>query len=222
MKRTVHEAPLVAGRLSVRQVMNALSELRPVFHSEADLQHSFDRILWETDSAIHTRLEARQGDHREYLDLLVIGPDGQTAIEFKDWTRSWLGDAGKGAERYSLRNHSATDLARRNFVFDIERLERFTAGPTANGLAVMLTNEPSLWTPPRSQRSTRDSQFRLHEGQVLSGTLLWGGGEYAANTRHLGGEYPLRWCDYSDLPGAGGKFRYLVVETKPRELGLLR
>lgn len=107
-------------------------------------------------------------------------------------------------------------------MFDIERLERFAAGPAANGLAVILTNEPSLWTPPRSQRSTRDGDFRLHEGQVLSGTLLWGNGDYPANTRHLSGEYPLRWCDYSDLPGVGGKFRYLVVRTTQMELGLPR
>ncbi len=200
--------------------MKALSELRPVFHSEADLQHSFARTLWETDTAIHTRLETRQGDHREYLDLLATSPHAQTAIEFKYWTRNWVGTAGQGAESYSLRNHSATDLARRNFVFDIERLERFAVGAGANGLAVLLTNEPSLWTPPRTQRSTRDGEFRLHEGRVLSGTLLWGNGDYPANTRHLDGEYPLRWCDYSELPGAGGKFRYLVVETNPTKPGL--
>lgn len=119
MEATTQEAPLIAGRLSVHQVMQALSLPRPAFHSEADLQHSFARILWETDSAIHTRLEVRRGDHREYLDLLAIGPQVQTAIEFKYWTRSWAGSVGEDAERYSLRNHSATDLARRNFVFDI-------------------------------------------------------------------------------------------------------
>ena len=215
MPRTVEQAPLVAGRLCIGQVMKALSESRPVFHSEADLQHAFARVLWETDSIIRTRLEARQGDQREYLDLLAIGPQIQTAIEFKYWTRNWVGTAGTDAEEFALRNHSATDLARRNFVFDIARLERFAARPAANGLAIILTNEPSLWSPPRSQGSTRDRDFRLHEGEVLAGTLLWGNGDYPANTRHLTGEYPLHWCDYSDLPGAAGKFRYLVVETSP-------
>lgn len=221
MTGTDEDVALVAGRLSVHQVMRALSGLRPVFHSEADLQHAFGRMLWEVDSAIHTRLEARQGENREYLDLLAIGPEAQTAIEFKYWTRDWVGTVGPGEEEYSLRNHSATDLARRNFVFDIERLERFAARPATNGLAVMLTNEPSLWSPPRSQRPTRDRDFRLHENRVLSGTLLWGDGDYPLNTRRLSREYPLRWRDYSDLPGAGGKFRYLAVEIRHEEIGLL-
>ncbi len=69
------QTPLIAGRLCIHQVMMRLSELRPVFHSEADLQQSFARVLWETDPTIHTRLEARQLDKREYLDLLAIGPE---------------------------------------------------------------------------------------------------------------------------------------------------
>lgn len=165
------------------------------------------------DPAIHVRLEARQLDKREYLDLLAIGPRAHTAIEFKYWTRRWSGTVGDLAEKYELRNHSVTDLARRNFVFDIARLERFTDCAATNGIAVILTNEASLWSPPRTLRATRDREFRLHEGRTLAGTLQWGEGDYPANSRHLTGEYVLSWADYSNLPGTGGVFRYLVVET---------
>ncbi|MGB3860193.1 MAG: hypothetical protein WA912_13175 [Ornithinimicrobium sp.] len=171
------ESPLIAGRVPVRGLLRKLSLERPVFHSEADFQHSFARALWEVDPTIQTRLEARQGDAREYLDLLAIGPTKQTAIEFKYWTQRWGGTAGEPPEEYLLKNHAATDLARRNFVFDIARLERFANRPEMSGLAVVVTNDASLWSPPRSQRPTRDVAFRIHEGRILKGTLLWGGGD---------------------------------------------
>ncbi|MFC4035890.1 hypothetical protein ACFO3J_31135 [Streptomyces polygonati] len=67
--------------------MAQLRQDRPVFHSEADLQHSFARVLWELAPKIQSRLEVRQNapDARgaEYLDLLCVGPSACTAIEFK-------------------------------------------------------------------------------------------------------------------------------------------
>lgn len=207
-------SPLIAGRVPVRRLMHSLSLERPVFHSEADFQHSFARTLWELDPEIKTRLEVRQGETREYLDLLAIGPSRHTAIEFKFWSQRWSGTVGEPPERYQLKNHAATDLARRNFVFDLARLERFSAVPEMSGLAVMVTNDASLWSPPRTQQSTRDAAFRVHEGRVLEGTLLWGGGDYPANTRHLAGSYQLTWSDYSELTGPRGRFRSLVVETQ--------
>ncbi|MGJ7442924.1 hypothetical protein [Aquipuribacter sp. MA13-6] len=206
--------PLVAGRLPVLAILERLATGRPVFHSEADFQHAFARACWQTDTSIDVRLEVRQPDGREYLDMLAIGPEGRTAVEFKYWTRRWAGTAGDPPERFELKSHAATDLARRNFVFDIERLERFVAGPKANGLAVLLTNDPSLWSSPRVAKDTRDQAFRIHDGRALAGTLLWGGGDYAANTRELAGHYDLLWRDYS-RPGDGScLFRYLIVETR--------
>lgn len=208
------DSPLIAGRVPVGELMRSLGRERPVFHSEADFQHSFARALGEIDSTIQTRLEAQQGDAREYLDLLAIGPTRQTAIEFKYWTQHWSGTAGGPAEEYHLKNHAATDLARRNFVFDIARLERFASRPEISGLAIVVTNDASLWSPPRSQRRTRDVDFRIHEGRILKGKLLWGGGDYPANTRDLSGEYKLRWSDYSVLTGSKGRFRSLAVDIQ--------
>lgn len=205
--------PLVAGRVPVHALMEQLARERPVFHSEADFQHSFARTLWETDRTIESRLEVRQPGTREYLDLLSFGPHRRTAIEFKYWTRRWSGPAGDPPEEFDLKAHAATDLARRNFVFDIERLERFSVGSEGNGIAVVLTNDPSLWSPPSHRRITRDDAFRIHEGRTLTGTLLWGGGDFPVNTRHLTGRYELRWKDYSLLSGQNAQFRYLVVET---------
>ncbi|MEW2080759.1 hypothetical protein [Streptomyces sp. NPDC005283] len=206
----------VAGRISLGDVFAELGRRRPVFHSEADLQHSFARALWELTPDVHSRLEVPQRllSKTEYLDLLCIGRSTRTAIEFKYFTRKWKGTVGIPAEDYALKGHAATDLARLHFVRDIARLERFCRHSDQNGLAIMLTNDASLWTPPGPGRGrTRDQDFRIHQGRELAGTLLWAEGAYEPNTYTLRGAYPLGWEPYSELDGVGGEFRYLAVSV---------
>ena len=108
------------------------------------------------------------------------------------------------------------DLARRDFVFDIARLEVFCATvPNTNGFAILLTNDAALWSLPASSSVTRDREFRLHEGRTLSGTLQWADGTYPENARTLLGTYPIEWQLYSQLAGPGGDFRWLIVEVAP-------
>lgn len=87
---------VIAERALLNDVMAKLCHLRPVFHSEADLQHSFARVLWELASDVDSRLEVPQrvAGKTEYLDLLCLGPESRTAIEFKYFTRSWTGTIG--------------------------------------------------------------------------------------------------------------------------------
>ncbi|WP_405673548.1 hypothetical protein OG848_30010 [Streptomyces canus] len=208
----------VAGRITLGDVIAHLGRHRPVFHSEADLQHSFARALWELSPDVHSRLEVPQkaGGSAEHLDLLCIGPSTRTAIEFKYFTRRWTGTVGAPAEDYALKGHAAADLARLHFVRDIARLERFCRRSDQNGLAIMLTNDASLWAPPGIGRGrTRDRDFRIHQGRELVGTLLWAEGAYKPNTCTLRGAYPLDWKPYSELDGAGGEFRYLAVSVGP-------
>ncbi|MDH6217274.1 hypothetical protein [Streptomyces pseudovenezuelae] len=208
----------IAGQISLGDVIEQLSRHRPVFHSEADLQHSFARVLWELTPDVRSRLEVPQrlSGRSEYLDLLCIGPSARTAIEFKYFTRTWAGAVGTPAEDYALKGHAATDLARLHFVRDIARLERFCRRSDQNGLAIMLTNDASLWTPPGPGRAqTRDRDFRIHQGRELAGTLLWAEGTYKPNTCTLRGAYPLDWEPYSELDGAGGEFRYVAVSVSP-------
>jgi hypothetical protein len=208
----------VAGQIALDDVIARLGRHRPVFHSEADLQHSFARLLWELAPDVHSRLEVPQRHlgRAEYPDLLCIGPSARTAIEFKYFTRRWTGAACVPAENYALKGHAATDLARLHFVRDIARLERFCQRSGQNGLAIMVTNDPALWTPPGpGRRQTRDHAFRIHEGRKLTGTLLWAEGTYAPNTCALRGTYVLDWQPYSELDGAGGEFRWVGVSVCP-------
>ncbi|PMR63169.1 hypothetical protein C1A38_00530 [Verrucosispora sp. ts21] len=207
----------MAGRVSLDEVMGELRAARSVFHSEADFQHAFAWAVHRLDAAIAVRLEVRQ-DKAEYLDLLCRSPDGSTAIEFKYFTAHWVGVDPVTDEEFHLRGHAATDLARRNFVFDIARLERFGSPDTTptNGLALLLTNDRRLWDPSPHQRMTRDQEFRIYDGRRLTGTLRWGrdGSHYVRNQRDLTGDYLLSWRDYVDLPGGNGRFRWLAVPVK--------
>ncbi|MET8836470.1 hypothetical protein ABZV78_21450 [Micromonospora sp. NPDC004540] len=186
----------IAGSVKLAAVMNELSTVRSVFHSEADFQHAFAWALRTLAPAVGVRLEVPQGG-REYLDLLCLGADGhRTAIEFKYFTRRWDGNDPNTDEPFHLRAHEATDLARQGFVFDIARLERFCLpNGKMNGLALMLSNDQRLWSPAATTRRTRDQEFRVHEGRTLTGVLRWGteGSWFAANERQLSGSYPLAW-----------------------------
>ncbi|MDP9428072.1 MAG: hypothetical protein M3Q47_03970 [Actinomycetota bacterium] len=216
---------MIAGGPTVADVMARLAAGRPVFHSEADFQHAFGQVLHGLAASCGIRLKVPQGHSLqgqvEHLDLLCFGPQGRTAIEFKYFKASWTGivSAGDGpsTETFELRNHSATDEGRRDYVFDIARLEQLCAAqPGTNGVAIMLSNAQGLWRPPKVAPLTRDREFRIHEGAVLSGTLKWGGGDYPKNTRTLSGSYPMAWQPYSDLPGPRGEFPWVAAEVMPR------
>jgi hypothetical protein len=209
----------IAGEVPVDQVMAQLAATRPVFHSEADFQFAFGQALSHMSPGLHVRLEVprRRADtgRSEYLDLLAFGGQGRTAIELKYPTAAWHGRVRVAAdadeEEFDVRSHDATDLARHGFVHDIYRLEQTEIA--THGLAVLLTNVADLWTPKARPKPTRDQAFRIHEGQRLTGELIWGPADYPRNDRTLRGGYSLTWHDYSHLDGATGRFRWLGVET---------
>lgn len=143
------------------------------------------------------------------------GAASRTAIEFKYVTRQWSGTAGTPPEEYALRGHNAPDVARRDFLRDVARLERFCDREDQNGLALLITNEAALWRPRQRRMPTRDEEFRIHHGRELSGTLLWAGGSFPDNTRVLRGAYTLAWRQYTQLEGSSGEFRCLAVFITP-------
>ncbi|QIG44167.1 hypothetical protein G5V58_16550 [Nocardioides anomalus] len=201
---------MIGNRLPLTDVMSRLAYARPVFHSEADFQFAFAQTVWSMDPDIKLRLEvpARNPLTRraEYIDLVCIG-DSVTRVEFKYATRKWEGTDGITDELFLLRDHAAMDLARHGFVHDVFRLERLTADGDSNGLAIMLTNSPSLWNPGAA--TSRDAAFRIDEGRTLTGELSWGTPDspYPKNDRTLGGRYTAHWRDFSTP--VGSEFRWL-------------
>ena len=203
--------------VTIHEAMGALAAQRPVFHSEADFQFALATALQNAlpNAAVRLEVPRRLDTGRtEYLDLQCTTADGvTTAIELKYFTRAWSGTVNQ--EEYQLRAHAARDLARLHYVHDVVRLERLADSTGARGIAVMLTNEPALWTPPTKPVTTRDAAFRLHDGVTLTGVLDWGPG-FRPNRRELRGTYGVRWSDYSAIDdGPGGALRWTALEVTP-------
>ena len=153
---------------ALNELLSRLASRRPVFHSEADFQHA---LAWEyqrADPGASIRLEKQLSTNgsRVHLDMLVMGKDYELAIEVKYKTR--LASVSHGHELYSLRNQSAQDIGRHDFIKDIRRLENYVrARPGAKGHAILLTNDKSYWSAS-SRSDTVDYQFRRMRLAVAS------------------------------------------------------
>lgn len=211
----------MADQFVVENVLTSLSERRPVFHSEADMQFAF---AW-TAKEIHPDVEVRLETHPEpkvRLDLQLSWPasGNHVAIELKYMTRSWEGKVD--GQWFALRSHGAQDVRCYDVVKDIERVERFVTGkPGWTGYVVALSNDPHYWRPRMHTRKTNADAFRLCEGSRLSGSRAWGPLAGAGTSRgrrepiKLGGEYTLRWRPYSVLEHPPHTFQSLVVGVTP-------
>lgn len=214
------ELGLLIGNLPLIETLSAIAAERPAFHSEADFQHHLAWVIRQLDPAVQVRLEIRPvPDLSLELDLLLIQPqlDDRVAVELKYATRALT--VAIGGEVFRLRNQAAQDIRRHDFVKDLLRLETLIdRGVVNRGWALFLTNDPGFWRA--STRTTVDAAFRLHEGQVLTGSLTWSEAA-GAGTRlgrddplALAGSYPLHWIDFSTVaPQPAGIFRLLAVEV---------
>ena len=205
--------------LDIDRLMAGLAEIRPIFHAEADFQHA---LAWEIHQAMpdcQIRLEfnaSTDSAERRYLDLWL--PTVKVAIELKYCTRNL--DAIFADERFALKNQSANDVRRYDFLKDIQRLEQSVeSGPAETGVAILLTNDPLYWKPAGTS-DTADAAFRIHEGREITGKLAWSEKAGSGTTKGraqaitISGDYILRWRDYSQLPEPGkSRFRYLAVSV---------
>lgn len=201
-------------------VLKRLAEERPIFHSEADFQFALAQQIETLIPECGIRLErpfSLDGPNR-YLDLWLKTPG--IAIELKYRTRQ-LSIEHEG-KRFSLKNQSAHDHGRYDFIADIRRIEHIAAKrrmgdgyPFSRGYAVLLTNDHLYWKEGR--KGTFDEAFRIHEGQTLKCTMAWSKRASEGTTKKreqplsLSGSYELHWEDYFEHSVVNGKFRYLAV-----------
>ena len=204
----------MAGRVGKRH------DKRPIFHSEADFQFALAREIQEYNSALKVRLERPfegESDSKSRIDIFVKNPNGLAlAIELKYLTKEF--EVEIEGEQFSLRNHSARNIRRYDFVKDIERLETVVRKRQAcAGWAIALTNDEGYWNKPRKANTT-DADFRLDTDReyLPSGKLSWSkdAGEGTKRGReddiHLNHKYHICWNDYSSKYG---RFRFLGIQV---------
>lgn len=198
------------------KIMAYLAAKRPIFHSEADFQFALAWEIQQRNSALKkVRLEHPFEDDsdapRKYLDIFV--GDLRLAIELKYMTKKLKINCN--GEDFSLRDQSAHNIRRYDFVKDIQRLETTVRkGQADAGLAIALTNHKGYWE--ESQNQTKDAAFRLDNGKVFpSGKKLSWRNDTCENTKRekepiqLDGKYRICWCPYSS--GKGFAFQYLAI-----------
>lgn len=132
----------------------------------------------------HGDLDADPDDGGTYPDLVAVG---QVMLE-KPCPTSLLGDPARLAltdlRLVQIGAVAASEIADpdvRRLDVDQTVMPRRSAElcvvgrrePEEGSLALIMTNAPALWTPPRSgARRTRDHEFRIQDGRTLDGALL--------------------------------------------------
>ena len=205
----------------VSGLLTGLAERRKVFHSEADFQHALAWHIHQAmpESQIRLEVDATPAEHgRMFLDIWL--PVEGIAIELKYVTRKL--ELEQDEESFALRDHSAQDQRRYDFLLDIQRLELMRSMPELckAGYAVMLTNDSSYWKVP-GQRDTVDADFRVHEGREISRALAWAARASPGTVKgrespiQIQGSYRFHWQEYSNFPEKSyGRFRYLAVSVE--------
>lgn len=197
----------------IAQILLTLAKKRPLFHSEADFQHSLAWEIQRHKPAGLLRLEYPYSNKRKYLDILVKDQQALICIELKYKTEVYKESVD--GEAFDLLYQGAQDIARYDFLKDIQRLEQYHG--MTKGYAIFLTNDRKYWEPSR-YLNTIDAEFRIHEGRFLQGSFSWAkrAGEGTIHGRkekiRLKGKYTLHWEDYSEVDEKpNGKFRYLLI-----------
>ena len=208
--------------MDIETAFHALSQRRPVFHSEADFQHA---LAWQIgllnhEADIRLEVPAEFGDQdRAFIDMLARHDSRTTYFELKYKTA--LTQTTHGTEPFRLKRQGAQDQGKYDFLRDIARIETFVQrDPGSLGFAILLTNDPSYWTS-RLKVDSIDAEFELSDQRTLTGTLSWSSTAGAGSIKgreapiSLRGRYRVEWRDYPGprLPGCQ-PFRYLCFRIE--------
>lgn len=211
-KMTLMQTPF-----SIDQVLDKLRTKRKLFSSEADFQFALAWTIKELYPRVEVRLEWVPVDYNPsiYIDIAVLDEGRLIPIELKYKTRRT--DRLVDGERFVLKNQSAQDLGRYDFLKDIQRIEfiRMHFSNFLEGYAILLTNDPYYTVKPSANASY--NQFSIADGDTKTGSLRWSEGSQASLLRKgidLEGSYPIRWGMYSILDDTESVLQLVVPIRK--------
>jgi len=206
--------------IRISEVLTALASKRPIFHSEAEFQHV---LAWEIqqqlpNASLRLELPVEVRNQCLHMDIWATTADEVLAIELKYKTRglSVLVDG----EDFYLKDQSAQDIGRYDFLKDVRRLEQVTTERrNATGYAILLTNDSAYWTNPTNPHTVY-ADFRIDDGRILEGVLDWGvnAGPGTKKGREqpivLRDKYLVKWENFSHpSPASYGLFRSLTIKV---------
>lgn len=207
----------------INAALTSLSQKRPIFHSEADLQHALAWELREVDPSLDVRLEVpfHLNMKRCFMDMIIRAGDRILYVELKYKTRT--AKHHHRGEVFDLKNQGANDQGSYDILKDIQRIEGvLDEVPNAEGFVVVISNDPRYWSPPPLRSNPGiDEEFRLTNNRTFSGTLRWhpsaGSGSIKGRELpiHLRGSYVSVWKDYATSPE---HFRSLCFHVQNRSV----
>ena len=196
-----------------------LSRSRKIFHSEADFQFA---LAWEIqkeypDAKIRLEYCPPGNDSKQYIDIIVATETGLYPIELKYKTRAL--SINCDGELFKLKDQSAQDQGRYDFLKDVQRIEGFCKNipEMHKGYAVFLTNDSAYWNGSKSNNTVYE-EYKLIDGEIKTGTMSWG--KHAKGKTIEGRESPItleekyliEWQRYSEFSDSRyGTFKYLVL-----------
>lgn len=203
--------------IDFERIVTSLGQRRPIFYSEADLQHELGMEAVRHDAGISCRLEVPLFPGKNAaLDLCLRSSAGNFGVEIKYLTRTCK--LAHMDELFELKNQGAQDIRRYDTLKDIQRIEALIGhGGINSGGVLCITNDPAYWIGPR-RPGTCDEQFSLREGRILTGTLHWSRSTGAGTQKgretpiSLAGSYKAGWKRFSKIEEH--EFRYLWIEVK--------
>ncbi len=153
------------------------------------------------------------------LDIWAERADERIAIEVR-YKTALLQTIHQG-RHIQLKNQSAQDVSRYDFIADIGKIEKvIDHRPGTKGYVLLITNDHLYWAPPKKMNAV-DEDFHIHEGHFSNGLLRWK--DHASKGTTSGRETPIQldktyhfqWQPYLKLDvGKQGEFRALFIEVE--------
>lgn len=195
-------------------IFQKFSLQNPIFHSKADLKERFARFL----KAEIPGSEVDESPSLSRVDLLLNNQGNIYAFYFMYKTRNL--QTVQGNEHYHLKNHSAQDISRYDFLKGIELMEKTIEEKGYTGYVILLTNEHLYWEPSSKEEAV-DQQLKIHDHSLKTGKMNWGehASEGTKENREkpivLKGAYTIRWKNFSEYPDLkNGLFRYSIANVE--------
>lgn len=205
--------------IDIPRLLSSLALKRPVFHSEADLQHELAFHVREVHHDVQVRLEYPVNLHGNVsVDILIRKEGKEIAIELKYLCRQF--ECKISGEHFLLQQQSAHNIRRYDVLKDVWRMENYlTARPAASAAVIVLSNDPLYWLGPLRE-GTSGAAFSLRQDRMVTGNMRWADHAAAGTMRgreeiiSLGGRYEMKWQDYSIIDGRYGEFRFLYIQAQ--------
>ncbi|GGA80215.1 hypothetical protein [Ornithinibacillus halotolerans] len=210
------------NKINIQTLLTNLTKQRPIFHSEADFKHALAWTIQETypESTIRLEKKIKANDRNIHLDILVNYQSKNYALVTYYKTKAL--ECTIVGEDFTLSEQGDQVQGRYDVVKALENLEQLVQDRVVDqAVLIFLTNDAAYSTNFVGSRITNDYDFRLHEGNELSGQLRWretAPTEDRASAITLDNHYQISWNPYSKIDSSfQGEFHSLLLTVEGEE-----